>query len=89
MLSPSQVSSLEIPYPFPSSTASMRVPPPPPPPPLLPSSPDILLHRGIEPLQAQGFALPTDVQQGHSLPHKWLELLVPPCVFFGWWSSLQ
>jgi hypothetical protein len=30
---------------------------------------------------------PTDVQQGHLLPHKWLESWVPPCVLFGWWSS--
>jgi hypothetical protein len=35
-------------------------------------------------------APPTDVQQGHHLPHTrpkpWIH---PPCVFFGWWSSPQ
>jgi hypothetical protein len=30
---------------------------------------------------------PTDVQQGHSLPHMQPEPWVPPCIFFGWWSS--
>ena len=29
-----------------------------------------------------------DVQQGHPLPHVRLEPWVPPCVLFGWWSSL-
>jgi hypothetical protein len=31
----------------------------------------------------------TDVQQGHPLPHMQPEALVPPSVFFGWWSSPQ
>jgi hypothetical protein len=30
---------------------------------------------------------PTDVQQGHSLPHMQPEPWVPSCVLFGWWSS--
>jgi hypothetical protein len=30
---------------------------------------------------------PTDVQQGYPLPHMWPAPWVPPCVFFGWWSS--
>jgi hypothetical protein len=28
-------------------------------------------------------------QQCHPLPHMRLEPWVPPCVFFGWWSSSQ
>ena len=31
---------------------------------------------------------PTDVQQGHPLPLMWPEPFSPPCVLFGWWSSL-
>ena len=30
---------------------------------------------------------PTDVQQGHPLPHMRPEPWVPPCVLLGWWSS--
>jgi hypothetical protein len=30
---------------------------------------------------------PTDVQQGHPLPHMGPEPWVPPHVLFGWWSS--
>jgi hypothetical protein len=32
---------------------------------------------------------PTDVQQGHPLPHKRPAAWVAPCVFFSWWSSHQ
>ena len=28
-----------------------------------------------------------DIQKGHPLPHIWPAQWVPPCVFFGWWSS--
>ena len=31
-------------------------------------------------------APPTNVQQGHPLPHKLLEPWVSPCVLFGWWN---
>jgi hypothetical protein len=47
--------------------------------------PGILLHWGIEPSLDQGASPPTDVRQGHPLLHMWLELWVPPCIFFGWW----
>jgi hypothetical protein len=30
---------------------------------------------------------PTDIQQGHPLPHMWPAPWVPPCIFFGWWFS--
>jgi hypothetical protein len=30
---------------------------------------------------------PTDVQQGHLLPHRWPVPWVAPCVFFSWWFS--
>jgi hypothetical protein len=30
---------------------------------------------------------PTDVQQGHLLPHRWPAPWVAPCVFIGWWFS--
>jgi hypothetical protein len=33
-----------------------------------------------------GATPPTDVQQGHPLPHMPVPW-VPPCVFFGWWFS--
>ena len=34
-------------------------------------------------------APPSDVQQGHPLPHMQPEPWVPPCVLFPWWFSPQ
>ena len=31
---------------------------------------------------------PTNVQQGYPLPYMRKEPWVPPCVLFGWWSSV-
>ena len=56
MLSPFSVSPQQTPYPFLPLPASMRVPPPIDP--LLPPSPSITLHWGIEPSHSQGILLP-------------------------------
>ena len=90
MLPPFHVSPLEIPYPIPSPSSSMRVLPshlltpnshptthPPWP------SPTLEYQTSSGPMVAS----PTDIQQGQPLPYIWPEPWVPPCVFFSWWSS--
>ena len=61
---------------------------PPPTHPLSSSHPGIPLHQGVEHPQAQGPLLPLMSNKDilchiHMWPAPW----VPPCVFFGWWSS--
>jgi hypothetical protein len=72
MLSPFQVSPLEIPYPTPTP-ASMRCSPTHPPiPTFLPwHSPTV----GHQTPSGPRVAPPTDVQLGHPLPHRWLDRL--------------
>ena len=63
--------------------ASITVPPPPTYP-LLSFLSGIPLHWGIEhPPSGPRATLPTNVQQGHLLPHMWPEPWVPPCILFG------
>ena len=82
---------LETPYSILPLPASMRVLPHPSTHPPTPTSPPwhcpILRHR--QALPGTRATPPTDVQQGHPLPHMWLGPWVPPCVLFGWWSSPQ
>jgi hypothetical protein len=57
----------------------------PPPAPIFPPwHSSTLGHRTPSGLRASS---PTDVQQGHPLPHMWPAPWVTPCVLFGWWSS--
>jgi hypothetical protein len=73
------------PYPIPPPPASMRVLLHPPTTPIFPPwHYPTLGHWTPSGLRA---SLPTDVQQGHLLPHMWSAPWVAPCVFFGWWSS--
>jgi hypothetical protein len=69
-------------YPIPPPPASMRVLPHPPTPVIPPWHSPTLGH--LTPSDPRA-SLPTDDQQGHPLSHMW----PAPCVFFGWWSSLQ
>jgi hypothetical protein len=84
MFSPFQVSPSETLYLIPP--ASMKMLPHPPPLILLPWHSPTLGHRTPS---GPGASPPTDVQQGHPLPHISPEPQVAPCVFFGWWSSPQ
>ena len=54
--------------------------------PLLPHSPIIPLHWGMETTEPRA-SPPTDARQDHPLLHMHLEPWVPPSVFFGWWFS--
>jgi hypothetical protein len=85
MFSSFQVSPSQVPYPIPHSPASMRVllhPPTHPPTPAFPPwhSPTL----GHQTLSGLRVTPPTDVQQGHLLPHIWPEPWVPPCVYSLW-----
>jgi hypothetical protein len=51
--------------------------------------PGIPQQWGFKHTQAQGPLFIPDVQQGQPLPHMRPAPWVPPCVFFGWWSSPQ
>jgi hypothetical protein len=76
MFSPFQVSTSETPYFFPHPPATMKVLPP-----THSHFPALAFPSG--PMASR----PTDVQQGYPLPHILPVPRVPPCVFFGWWSS--
>ena len=82
---------LETPYSILPLPASMRVLPHPSTHPPTPTSPpwNCPILRHCQALTGPRATPPTDVQQGHPLPHMWLGPWVPPCVLFGWWSSPQ
>jgi hypothetical protein len=72
------------PYPSPPPTVSMKVLAHPPTPAFpLWHSPTLELRNPSGPRAAP----PTDVQQGHLLPHMQPVPWVLPCVFFGCWSN--
>ena len=75
-----QVSPMETPYPIPPHFASIRVLPNHPSTPAFPLWHSTTLgHQNPSGLRA---APPTDIQQGHPLPHMQPEPWVPPCVLF-------
>jgi hypothetical protein len=55
---------------------------------LLPSCPGIS-YTGASNATGPRVATPIDTKQGHPLLYMQLEPWVPPCIFFGWWSSSQ
>jgi hypothetical protein len=81
MLSPFQVSLLETPYPILIPPASMRVLLHPPTHSRLPI---LAFPLGHKPPPGPRTTHPTNVQQGHPLPHMRPEPWVLPCVLFGW-----
>jgi hypothetical protein len=84
MFSPFQVTPLETPQSHPPSPYLYEGAPPPTHSRLPTLAFPTLGHRTPSDPRASP---PTDVQQGHPLPHMWSEPWVPPCVLFGWWSS--
>jgi hypothetical protein len=84
IFSPFQVLPLETPYPIYHSRDSMRVLPHPPTPILSPRHSPTVGHWTPSGTRVSP---PTDVQQGHLLPHMWPAPWVASCVFFGWWYS--
>jgi hypothetical protein len=86
MFSPFQVSLSKTSYPIPPSPASMRVFSYLPTPIFPPWHSPTLGNRKPSGPRASP---PTDVQQVHPLLHMWPAPWVPPCIFFGLWSSSQ
>ena len=81
MFSPFHVSPSEPPYPILPPPASIRLLLTHPPTPVLP--PWYCHTLGHQTPSGPRASPPTDVQQGHSLPHMWPVAWVTSCVFFG------
>ena len=76
---------LETSYPIPCPPASMRLLSHPPTHYCL--SALAFPYTGASKFLSPRVSPPTDIQQGHPLPHMCPEPWIPPYVPFGWWSS--